>query len=94
MNKTSVVQRCPCLSQDCVARACLAGGLPAQLCSGTLAQVRAWLDEAQEELLETQAALQEREAECRRVSAQLEAMQAGAGAQVSSNRWAWSLPVS
>lgn len=48
-----------------------------------LAQVRAWLDEAQEELLETQAALQEREAECRRVSAQLEAMQAGAGAQVS-----------
>lgn len=46
------------------------------------AQVRAWLDEAQEELLETQAALQAREAECRRVSAQLEAMQAGAGAQV------------
>ncbi|KAL4419705.1 hypothetical protein ABPG75_006803 [Micractinium tetrahymenae] len=46
-----------------------------------LAQVRAWLDEAQEELLETQAALQEREAECRRVSAQLEVMQAEPGAQ-------------
>ena len=40
--------------------------------------MRAWLDEAQEELLNTQGALAEREAECRRVSAQLEALR-GAG---------------
>ena len=40
-----------------------------------LAQVRAWLDEAQQELVTTQAALQEREGECRRVTAQLHALQ-------------------
>jgi hypothetical protein len=51
-----------------------------------LAQVRAWLDEAQEELVTTQAALQEREGECRRVGVQLAAMQAvAASAQVG--RW-------
>jgi hypothetical protein len=50
-----------------------------------LAQVRAWLDEAQEELVTTQAALQEREGECRRIGAQLAAMQAvAASAQVGS----------
>ena len=41
-----------------------------------LTQVRTWLDEAQDELLTTQGALAEREAECRRVSAQLEALRA------------------
>ena len=45
-----------------------------------LAQARAWLGEAQEELLNTQGALAEREAECRRVTAQLQALQAAAGA--------------
>ncbi|PRW33506.1 hypothetical protein C2E21_7720 [Chlorella sorokiniana] len=44
-----------------------------------LAQLRGWLDEAQEELLNTQGALAEREVECRRVSAQLEALQTLAG---------------
>lgn len=48
-----------------------------------LSQVKAWLNEAQEELLNTQAALQEREMECRRVTGQLEAMRVlAAGAQV------------
>eukprot|EP00887_Chlorella_sp_A99_P005914 scaffold29.g5914.t1 len=42
-----------------------------------LAQVRAWLDEAQDQLMTTQAALQEREAECRALSDQLTALAAG-----------------
>ncbi|KAL4856951.1 hypothetical protein ACK3TF_002652 [Chlorella vulgaris] len=45
-----------------------------------LAQVKAWLDNAQDQLLTTQAALQEREGECRQVTAQLEAMQSVAAA--------------
>ena len=56
-----------------------------------LAQARAWLDEAQDELLTTQGALAEREAECRRVTAQLEALRAVAtDAQVlrlAGRRW-------
>ena len=52
-----------------------------------LAQVRAWLDEAQEELVTTQAALQEREGECRRVGAQLAAMQAVAASALVGCGW-------
>lgn len=49
-----------------------------------LTQVKAWLDNAQDQLLTTQAALQEREGECRQVTAQLEAMQSVAAAGLDS----------
>ncbi|EFN53829.1 hypothetical protein CHLNCDRAFT_58496 [Chlorella variabilis] len=60
------------------------GRLEVRALEDQLSQVKAWLNEAQEELLNTQAALQEREMECRRVTGQLEAMRVlAAGAQAS-----------
>lgn len=44
-----------------------------------LAQVRAWLDEAQDQLLTTQGALQEREAECKALGEQVASLTAGSG---------------